>query len=153
MKITSVKVPTVPFEVIKSGDDDFAVFYDSVEQSKENDGMTGQEITIWNYERYMLPVTNGPNLYASIESNLATWVQKAKDYEADQESAKIRAYRDKLLNDCDTVYCNAERWAVMTDEQRQAWAAYKQALRDVPTQAGFPYSVSWPAMPAEGGTT
>jgi hypothetical protein len=145
-------VPTVPFEVIKSGDDDFAVFYDSVEQSKENDGMTGQEITIWNYERYMLPVTNGPNLYASIESNLATWVQKAKDYEADQESAKIRAYRDKLLNDCDTVYCNAANWALKTDEEKTLWQNYKQALRDVPQQSGFPYTVTFPALPEVNAT-
>jgi hypothetical protein len=24
------------------------------------------------------------------------------------------------------------------------WAAYRQALRDVPTQAGFPWTVEWP---------
>ena len=28
-----------------------------------------------------------------------------------------------------------------------AWATYRQALRDIPTQAGFPYNVTWPQEP------
>ncbi len=27
------------------------------------------------------------------------------------------------------------------------WAAYRQALRDVPAQAGFPDAIDWPALP------
>lgn len=149
MKITSIKAPTTPFEIIKSGDDDFAVFYDSVEQSKETDGMTGQEIAIWNYEKYMLPVTNSPNLYASIESNLDEWLQKAKDAEQDAEAAKVREYRDNLLSQCDLQHCNPEKWNAMSDAEKLAWAAYKQVLRDIPAQTGFPYSVAWPVLPAD----
>jgi hypothetical protein len=29
----------------------------------------------------------------------------------------------------------------------QAWVDYCQALRDVPTQAGFPWDIQWPAQP------
>lgn len=28
-----------------------------------------------------------------------------------------------------------------------AWATYRQALRDITTQAGFPYSINWPTKP------
>ena len=69
------------------------------------------------------------------------------------EAEKVRNYRDNLLNTCDTVYCNAEKWAAMTENKQKAWTAYKDALRDVPEQDGFPYTVNWPVMPAEGGTT
>jgi hypothetical protein len=38
-------------------------------------------------------------------------------------------------------------WAMsdltMNDDQR----AYRQALRDLPSQAGFPYSITWPTKP------
>jgi len=49
----------------------------------------------------------------------------------------VRSKRDSLLQETDW-------WAVsdrtMTDEQ----TAYRQALRDITSQAGFPFSVTWP---------
>lgn len=30
---------------------------------------------------------------------------------------------------------------------KTAWAAYRQALRDIPAQAGFPREVQWPTQP------
>ena len=30
-----------------------------------------------------------------------------------------------------------------------AWKAYRQALRDVPQQAGFPTDIDWPELPAD----
>ena len=146
-------MPGKTFQVLRDGATCTVEFFDNVESAPMIDGMTGQSAPSWDYERYTLTMPYQPNLAAEIEADFPTWLQKAKDAETAAEEQKVRDYRDDLLNTCDTVYYNAERWAVMTDEQRQAWAAYKQALRDVPTQAGFPYSVSWPAMPAEGGTT
>jgi hypothetical protein len=32
-------------------------------------------------------------------------------------------------------------------EVREQWAAYRQALRDIPQQPGFPYDISWPEPP------
>ncbi len=31
---------------------------------------------------------------------------------------------------------------------KSAWAAYRQALRDITDQPGYPLSISWPEMPA-----
>ncbi len=30
------------------------------------------------------------------------------------------------------------------------WAAYRQALRDLPEQAGFPFNITWPEAPESG---
>lgn len=57
---------------------------------------------------------------------------------------EIRAERDRLLAECD--------WTQLADapliaDEKSAWAVYRQALRDVPQQAGFPASVTWPVAP------
>ena len=52
---------------------------------------------------------------------------------------KARIERDVLLSDSD-VYALADR---ITDE----WRTYRQALRDVPSQAGFPDNITWPTKP------
>ena len=61
---------------------------------------------------------------------------------AEQNSIKpmmARAERDNLLSESD-VYALADR---ITDE----WRTYRQALRDVPSQAGFPDNITWPTKP------
>lgn len=37
--------------------------------------------------------------------------------------------------------------AALTDEQREEWRAYRQALRDITQQAGFPTDIRWPEAP------
>ena len=143
-------MPEKAFQVLRDGENCTVEFYDNVKSNPAVDGMTGQTVPSWDFDRYILQIAYRPNLAAEIEADYATWLQKAKDAELAAEAEKVRNYRDNLLNTCDTVYCNAEKWSAMTAEQQQAWEAYKQALRDVPTQAGFPYTVNWPAMPAEG---
>ena len=43
----------------------------------------------------------------------------------------------------------ASDWTQVADApvDAAAWAAYRQALRDVPQQAGFPENITWPEMP------
>jgi hypothetical protein len=60
-------------------------------------------------------------------------------------SSEARIARDSALRACDwTVGIDAP----LTANQVAAWKAYRQALRDVPEQAGFPSSIDWPATPA-----
>ena len=53
----------------------------------------------------------------------------------------IRNQRNRLLAACD--------WTQVADApvDATAWAAYRQALRDITTQEGFPTSVVWPEEP------
>ena len=76
------------------------------------------------------------------------WIAPTQE-ELDVDAAEnVRLKRDTRLRlDVDTIATNALRWASLSDEQRQAWAAYRQALLDVPAQAGFPHNVTWPSKP------
>jgi hypothetical protein len=53
----------------------------------------------------------------------------------------IRGKRNMLLAQSD--------WTQVADApvDKATWAAYRQALRDVPAQAGFPHDVTWPEQP------
>lgn len=62
----------------------------------------------------------------------------------DSLAARARAARDALLQKSD--------WTQIPDaplEQlaRGAWADYRQALRNVPQQDGFPAAITWPEAP------
>lgn len=35
----------------------------------------------------------------------------------------------------------------LTSEQQAAWSTYRQALRDITTQSGYPFDVIWPTPP------
>tara|TARA_E500000081_G_scaffold41666_1_gene45261 strand:- start:57 stop:446 length:390 start_codon:yes stop_codon:yes gene_type:complete len=56
------------------------------------------------------------------------------------EAETVRAKRNQLLFESDGMAL-ADR---ITDE----WRVYRQALRDVPQQSGFPSSVTWPTEPS-----
>lgn len=63
----------------------------------------------------------------------------------EQRAAHARGERDARLRACDWMTLRAlERGEPMPS----AWAAYRQALRDVPAQSGFPDVINWPEVPA-----
>jgi hypothetical protein len=71
---------------------------------------------------------------------MVAWlVQQLPLEQADQN---VRYKRDKLLYECD--------WTQLPDApvDKAVWAVYRQELRNVPQQEGFPYSVVWPTPPA-----
>jgi hypothetical protein len=140
-------MPEKAFQVLRDGENCTVEFYDNVKSNPAVDGMTGQSVPSWDYEKYDFETDYKPGLAAEIEADYTTWLQKAKDAEQTAEADKVRNYRDGLLNQCDLQYCNSEKWAAMTEDKRKEWTAYKQALRDVPAQEGFPYTVNWPVMP------
>ena len=60
----------------------------------------------------------------------------------DAEQAKsVRTSRNDKLKECD--------WTQITDAtvDKTAWATYRQALRDITAQAGFPWTITWPDAP------
>ena len=70
--------------------------------------------------------------------------KSAEEIAADvaSKSAQVRAQRDALLSACD--------WTQLPDvtiPKKAEWATYRQALRDVPAQAGFPWNIQWPIQP------
>ena len=55
-----------------------------------------------------------------------------------------RAARDLLLSESDWTQVVD---SALTDEKKTEWAVYRQALRDVPSQDGFPRDITWPDEP------
>lgn len=68
--------------------------------------------------------------------------------EMERLSREARARRDTLLKETvDSV--NPMRWEALTELQKDAWRAYRQALLDVPQQEGFPNTIVWPEEPIQ----
>ena len=63
----------------------------------------------------------------------------------DAEAAKaVRADRDKRIAETDWIVIkNLE----LNQNVPGVWEVYRQALRDVPSQAGFPHEITWPSKP------
>ena len=77
-------------------------------------------------------------------AELADWVSE-HTLPAEELAAEARSKRDKLLAATD--------WTQVLDapidaETRDAYRAYRQALRDIPEQEGFPGTITWPELPA-----
>jgi hypothetical protein len=146
-------MPNKSFEILPNGKTCTIIFYDNIKYNPVIDGMTGKSLPSWDYEKYNITVNYNTNLLAQIESDYSTWLKKAKNLEKEIESNKIRDYRDSLLNQCDLQHCNPEKWTAMSDDEKLSWANYKQALIDISTQDGFPYTVNWPTIPSDTTNT
>jgi hypothetical protein len=77
------------------------------------------------------------------EEEAAADAEKA-EYELgadDRAAAEVRTERDAKLAATD--------WTQVADApvDKAAWATYRQSLRDVPEQAGFPSTIAWPTIP------
>jgi len=58
-----------------------------------------------------------------------------------KKASDVRSERDQLLASSD--------WTQIADApvNQLVWATYRQALREVPQQDGFPHNVTWPSKP------
>jgi hypothetical protein len=68
-------------------------------------------------------------------------LQRERGYEIDFEGGRVRHKRNMMLAQCD--------WTQLNDSpvNKEDWATYRQALRDIPQQEGFPWEVQWPNQP------
>ena len=93
------------------------------------------------YTKYVL----GPVFTDTTDEGVTTTaLEHETAYKAskDAEQAKnVRATRDAKLAETD--------WTQVADSpvDKAVWATYRQALRDVTTQSGFPWTITWPVEP------
>lgn len=59
-----------------------------------------------------------------------------------QQAASMRAERNRKLSETDWT-----QGKDIPDNVSNTWAVYRQQLRDLPTQAGFPWDINWPTQP------
>lgn len=71
----------------------------------------------------------------------ALWAE-AEEEAQQRAAADVREKRNARLSESD--------WTQIADApvNALAWAVYRQALRDIPAQSGFPDSVYWPIKPS-----
>jgi len=63
-----------------------------------------------------------------------------------QRAVEVRGQRDRLLAECDHI---AIRASERKQEVPRSWCYYRQALRNIPEQPGFPDHVKWPQRPGD----
>jgi hypothetical protein len=94
--------------------------------------------------KWMWAWTIGPvftdNEEATAAEQESAYIQRIDD----EQATRVRADRDKRLAETD--------WTQLIDspfsnDTNGVWQAYRQALRDVPAQEGFPWDVTWPEVP------
>ena len=106
----------------------------TVYQYSQRDGV--QELAGKWYTKYVL----GP-VFTDGETTAAEQETAYKAMKDTERAASVRTTRTQMLKDSD--------WTQLADStvDKAAWATYRTALRNVPAQAGFPWTVTWPDAP------
>lgn len=88
------------------------------------------------YTKYIL----GP-VFTDGETTAAEQETAYKNMKDAEQAKSVRTSRNDKLKDCD--------WTQITDStaDKDAWAAYRIALRELPDQTGFPWTITWPDAP------
>lgn len=71
------------------------------------------------------------------------WEILDQEYYDKKTAERVRAKRNMLLDESD--------YTVIPDtpvSDIEKWKTYRQSLRDIPQQSGFPYEVTWPEKPS-----
>ena len=127
---------------------------------------TREGATMYQYDEYRMPVPYRDNLLENVQKTLDAWMTSARNAEYARLAAEVRAKRDALLAETDKEMC-LDRLGLTSPEGSTftAWmgflktiasavfgpmAKYRQALRDIPQQEGFPYDVTFPVPPEKG---
>ena len=79
-----------------------------------------------------------PEEIADIEAQEAEWLAGADA----RKAAKVRGERNEKLAATDWTQAADVPQAV-----KDNYSSYRQALRDVPSQSGFPNEIVWPTQP------
>jgi len=117
-------------------------FYENVEEINEIDEVNGTAFVGYAFDRYTIKRPYDKTLAGRVTTNVAAWREMAKREEADGLAIKIRADRNRRLANTDHTQLSD------APGNSGAYRVYRQALRDVPQQQGFPYNVEWPVEPS-----
>lgn len=92
------------------------------------------------------------NALDSSHNTIIDGVTSQQDHRTEaQKTIDYRKYRDELLEmEVDPIVTNPLRWADLSAEKQQEWTDYRTALLNVPQQAGFPNTITWPTKPQKG---
>ena len=94
--------------------------------------------------RYQTAYANG------VEQIDGKWYTKHSVADMDQEAKDaLDVNQAKAMRDQRGNKLSASDWTQVADApvDKAVWATYRQALRDVTAQSGFPWTITWPDAP------
>lgn len=138
-------------------------FFDDVKEIQE------EEETLYEYSIYKIKTIFREDLESFINDNYESWLTLAKETDYQAVANEVRNKRNELLAESDkellldrlnltlpTEITAGTLLAVVVelfDNLKSIlngeWAEYRQKLRDITTQEGFPYNVEFPVKPEE----
>lgn len=156
MKAESNLKPSAAFEIETHGATATVILYDNVTKTTRRTD-SGEE-TSYTFDRYTVETTTRENLAEIVGANTTSWLEYAKQAEYDRLAATVRAERDQLLAASDKEFaldrlgldCSSPEMllAALAGKINGEMAEYRQALRDITAQPGFPYTVEFPKKPS-----
>lgn len=140
-------------------------FFCDIEEIKEEDTI------FYEYSVFKLKTIYRDDLEKNIKSNYEDWLELAKSKDYEKVAETIREKRNQLLAESDE-HLLLDRLGLNIPEEINAtnflsvlktffdnigdllsgeWAKYRQELRDITKQKGFPYDVKFPERPNDKG--
>lgn len=133
------------------------IFYTDIVETQRDEGETVYEAVSWTLMR---PWNAG--LEERIRTNYDTWLSLAQKESYAEAAVEARVKRDRLLAETDALMAfDRLGLSVPSGTSFTAWlsffrklgeallgnaAVYRQALRDLPDQEGFPFDIDWPDL-------
>lgn len=136
----------------------------SIQESTDDDNNP-----VYEYNRYVIQRRCNTGYLArladSVRDNFTAWLALTKAEDEASTAAAVRKIRDALLEKSDrcmaldrmgleiptgsTITAWLSFLRGLGNVITGTWATYRQALRDLPQQAGFPYNVEFPTPPEQ----
>ena len=111
----------------------------TVYQYSQRDGV--EQIDGKWYTKYILGPVFADTTVDGVTTTAAEHEAAYKAIKDAEQASAVRKSRGEKLSECD--------WTQVADApvDKDVWATYRQALRDITTQDGFPWNVTWPDAP------
>lgn len=164
---STIKPSKFKIDEVENGKCTVLFFDNIVEQSTESENK--ESVIKYVYDMYKVAAQYRENLAEEIENNYEKWLEFAKKEEYENLAEEIRAKRNELLKDTDKEMCidrlnlnfpdNLSMTNIISSLKdffdgfasisKSNIAKYRQELRDITKQEGFPYNVKWPTKDKE----
>lgn len=120
------------------------LFFDDIKEEQNMSNLENEDVSnkkVYSYDTYSIEIPYRENLAEVIENDLNNWLKSAKEKDYNETAAYIRKERDALLYATDKYII--DDYPISSEEKAKV-LEYRQELRDLPEQEGFPYNVVWP---------
>lgn len=156
MKVRSNREPQ-PLVYVRNNNDLVLTFAENV--SRITRTIDEEEFTEYEYDRYVLVVPYRSHIIGDIENNTAFWLNKARTEEYNALCKQVDDEVKRRLEETDSEYCidriikdlssvsTTALTAKLKELAKSKMTNYRQALRDVNKQPGYPYNVTYPQKP------